>query len=631
MDPGDGEENAGQPDQASSRPQAVETSAADIRAIRTILSAAAKKFSIEIPKELVLSVNFDSLKPTAKSYDGAATIRYQLGQLSANVPLKPYVRFRLNSILLQRDDIHRLPTFILGLLRPSHEELPEGLIKTTTWLSRNDAGREYVKLKEYGYTQDGHLCHLPDPEDDIFTINEYIFKTGGGQNKPAWKNQRFGKDWRLYFEGNQDEEHSKTQLSLALLQFQERKFKSILGYETRPALNFVQKYWGKWTSHPSQNVEHHFFGEEVVAQYHVRTLVTGLLRMSTRTKSNTWRRIDGTLNVPNDKANLSIVECRYSIGLQTTYDMDLPIFSMVTLSDKKWYVYQDDLNKSECWREANIQPWNRSTGVAAFAVRIYSLLEYWKDDWINLLEEIDTALNTDLQNILSHERLREIMLDKPDLRLSEFYFAVLQILRIASDWIKESMKHLRRLVDNMEIKYYSPNRARDGRPTFLSNSSEKQALEIQMFRQNWGSVLSRQQDIGRELLDRISKKQEEIQSLRDSLFSATSVSESTKSSQLNHYILVFTVVTIFYLPLSFVTALFALDIVKNQPNQFLSFTVTMALVAVSTYILAGTLAWAVRKPERRDKFKKAYNNIGSVFRRSDNSRGEEHKGGIEMA
>jgi hypothetical protein len=30
------------------------------------------------------------------------------------------------------------------------------------------------------------------------------------------------------------------------------------------------------------------------------------------------------------------------------------------------------------------------------------------------------------------------------------------------------------------------------------------------------------------------------------------VSEATKSKQLNHYILVFTVVTIFYLPLSFV-------------------------------------------------------------------------------
>ncbi len=36
------------------------------------------------------------------------------------------------------------------------------------------------------------------------------------------------------------------------------------------------------------------------------------------------------------------------------------------------------------------------------------------------------------------------------------------------------------------------------------------------------------------------------------LFTATAVSEATKSKQLNHYIIVFTVVTIFYLPLSFV-------------------------------------------------------------------------------
>lgn len=35
------------------------------------------------------------------------------------------------------------------------------------------------------------------------------------------------------------------------------------------------------------------------------------------------------------------------------------------------------------------------------------------------------------------------------------------------------------------------------------------------------------------------------------MFNATSVNEATRSTSLNHYILVFTIVTIFYLPLSF--------------------------------------------------------------------------------
>ena len=107
------------------------------------------------------------------------------------------------------------------------------------------------------------------------------------------------------------------------------------------------------------------------------------------------------------------------------------------------------------------------------------------------------------------------MFDKPELRLSEFYFAVLQILRIAYDWIKGSMDDLRRLVDDMENNHYSVEPLREGRPTFLSESPEKQALEIQLFKRNWRSVLSHQQDIGRELLDRISRRQEEVKSLRD--------------------------------------------------------------------------------------------------------------------
>lgn len=37
------------------------------------------------------------------------------------------------------------------------------------------------------------------------------------------------------------------------------------------------------------------------------------------------------------------------------------------------------------------------------------------------------------------------------------------------------------------------------------------------------------------------------------MFNATSVNEAKKTTQLNHYILVFTVITIFYLPLSFVS------------------------------------------------------------------------------
>jgi hypothetical protein len=113
--------------------------------------------------------------------------------------------------------------------------------------------------------------------------------------------------------------------------------------------------------------------------------------------------------------------------------------------------------------------------------------------------------------------------------------------------------------------------------TFIPPYPAAQEAALAVFHQNWKRVSSHQQRLGNNLLSRIAKKGEEVKSLRDGvslrvqyrnpdsfhvdvlayrartqLFNATSVSEATKSSQLNHYILAFTVVTIFYLPLRFI-------------------------------------------------------------------------------
>ncbi|KAK4162848.1 hypothetical protein QBC43DRAFT_355537 [Cladorrhinum sp. PSN259] len=101
-----------------------------------------------------------------------------------------------------------------------------------------------------------------------------------------------------------------------------------------------------------------------------------------------------------------------------------------------------------------------------------------------------------------------------------------------------------------------------------------------------------------DLLDaRIDEEQKKIQRLRNTFFTSTAVNEATKSKQLNHCILVFTVVTVIYLPLSFVSTLFALDAFDwNNPGQKEFFTVTAILVAIATYVFSGYLIWAVRRP-----------------------------------
>ncbi|PBP25214.1 hypothetical protein BUE80_DR003680 [Diplocarpon rosae] len=114
-------------------------------------------------------------------------------------------------------------------------------------------------------------------------------------------------------------------------------------------------------------------------------------------------------------------------------------------------------------------------------------------------------------------------------------------------------------------------------------------------------------------------RRKEIRTLRDQLFSGTSVLESRKSVELSavtilqgHNIKLLTLVSIFFLPLTFVTSVFGMT---NMPTErdFTWFGVTMATVCIPFFLLIGSLnttsgmtfwrgkwhqflAWAFRSP-----------------------------------
>lgn len=106
------------------------------------------------------------------------------------------------------------------------------------------------------------------------------------------------------------------------------------------------------------------------------------------------------------------------------------------------------------------------------------------------------------------------MIDGSDLQLSDFYFTIIQILRIAADWIQESTDDLRCTVGDIERLYFSPITTKDF-ATFLPLDPSGRDAEIESFKQNWGSVMSKQQRIAATLFSRIAKIQEETKSLRD--------------------------------------------------------------------------------------------------------------------
>ncbi|KAG7286688.1 hypothetical protein NEMBOFW57_008999 [Staphylotrichum longicolle] len=199
---------------------------------------------------------------------------------------------------------------------------------------------------------------------------------------------------------------------------------------------------------------------------------------------------ESDLQNENLQETMHIEEQRFSIGLKTTYKMDLPIFTILMIDD---------------------------VGLG--------------------------------------------------LALSEFYFAAIQLLRIAPEWVQEALDNLEDLVFVIVQKAALPG----------SPEADEAATEAVI--QSWESVLVHQRHLAKPLLSRITRKQAELNSLKNGLFNATSVNEATKPTRLNHYILVFTVVTIFYLPLSFVAAPFALGMFSwDDPGQKWSFVATVPAV-----------------------------------------------------
>ena len=101
---------------------------------------------------------------------------------------------------------------------------------------------------------------------------------------------------------------------------------------------------------------------------------------------------------------------------------------------------------------------------------------------------------------------------------------------------------------------------------------------------------------GLEDINRLNEeKMKEIKGLRNSLFSGTSVLESRKSVQQQaitvqqgHNIKLLTLVTIFFLPLTFVTSVFGMTNISQQ-STFKPFGIVLTIICVPTYMLIGSL------------------------------------------
>ncbi|KAK5080396.1 hypothetical protein LTR05_008645 [Lithohypha guttulata] len=176
--------------------------------------------------------------------------------------------------------------------------------------------------------------------------------------------------------------------------------------------------------------------------------------------------------------------------------------------------------------------------------------------------------------------MTQIMFDHPGMRRSRYYFRVLQFLRIMDESV-------------VEMRLYLDKWGADLRLSLKENLSRLDdycsSLELGSIFEQWEVMKSEWEEGMDQVRQRIARKQTEVQSLRDVLFTATSVREALQARHTNQNIMIFTVVTIIYLPLSLVTAVFGMHNLSSSLHLSTSMTpyaIALVTVSMSTYCFA---------------------------------------------
>lgn len=214
-------------------------------------------------------------------------------------------------------------------------------------------------------------------------------------------------------------------LSIAACQvFSNRTFDRIAGRWTmtpsniQQVIDFLSMFRDSWTRtfwpsthkrfvNPPKRSED-YQPQDVVIHYHMRFLSVSSTRPDEIVSALKFRRMAGSIRHPSASRDrvLFVRERRLSVAIRTTCDLDLPIFSLVTLADidfahrapgrHNYHTFSSsdlhELSADEIWEEIGIRPSIRSAGVSAFAFRIYTICSCWAEHWTASLDELDEQL-----------------------------------------------------------------------------------------------------------------------------------------------------------------------------------------------------------------------------------------------
>ncbi|TGJ80287.1 hypothetical protein E0Z10_g8469 [Xylaria hypoxylon] len=290
-----------------------------------------------------------------------------------------------------------------------------------------------------------------------------------------------------------------------------------------------------------------------------------------------------------DGTMTKLVEKRYSTAIKF-----LPLqgpaghFVLVSICDGQEKDVRDmfevspggvSMNTSIPWKKYSIYPAGLYTGLSMFQLQICVFIDTWEQDWTSTIKQIDQMVSLKL-NVLDNEKhLRNLVLGN-SADASVLYFKVLQFLNNFSDMVRAASSYW----DTLSIKVPYGWALHDP----FSHSYLYVEDTQNIVAHNWGIVRQRQRDASNRILEKLERTSNEVKSLQSGLFNVQSITEARKSRILNKYLTVFTVVTILFLPPTFVATFFGMHIFdadKIDTTQKI-FWVVLGALSGGTYLFA---------------------------------------------
>ncbi|KAI0455029.1 hypothetical protein F5B21DRAFT_473482 [Xylaria acuta] len=263
------------------------------------------------------------------------------------------------------------------------------------------------------------------------------------------------------------------------------------------------------------------------------------------------------------------------------------------------------------WKEYGIYPAGLYTGFSMFQLEICVFIDSWEQDWISTIKRIDEMVSLRLNVLDDGERLRNLVLgNRAD--ASVLYFKVLQILNNFSDMVRAAPSYLDTLSNNVRSSSHFN--------LWFEKSYPYTEITRNILQHNWKIVRERQCDASNRILAKLERTTNEVKSLQSGLFNVQSITEARKTRVLNKYLMVFTIVTILFLPPTFVATFFGMHIFDADTIDTTQKIFWLVLGALSggTYLFAalGLFSSNLSAEERKEweiNFRKRINEKTGNF------------------